>query len=224
MNEIVYIYIYSFVCLKYCLFYGLYIHALTCCWVFLLRELFVIVDDWFVTPVAFRNGNALVMVVVVVVEVDVLPFVTVDFIGFEFVDEIEVDGGFNLLKFVFTFVGCFIRQLFVVVTGDVIVGLGNCEWILLLLLLLLIFVEFPLVLVRSDEFGRVWFVWLLRRTVAADDDVVLDDDELLIKRCDGGECVYGLAVTISLIVSSSFSWLIAEIKFVVVRSSECFEL
>ena len=65
-------------------------------------------------------------------------------------------------------------------------------------LLLLFLFEFPFVIgggnvVVLEGIGREILAAPLRRTVAAEDGVLVDDeeedDELLIKRCDGGECV-----------------------------------
>jgi hypothetical protein len=153
-----------------------------CCWVVLLTELFVIVDDWFVIPVGFRIAD--VVVVVVVIAVDVL-FAIIDFIGLVIVEE----EGFSLLEDGTIFDGCFKRETFVIVDGVVIVRFGSCETDLLAFLLRLPFVDGGTFVVL-EIIGRVGLVLPLRRTVEAEDVVLLaDDDELLFKWWDGGECV-----------------------------------
>ena len=159
---------------------------LTCCGVVLLTTLFGNVDDWFVIPVGFRIDDAAIVEGVT----DDVWLVIVAFDGFLIVDE----GGFSLLEVGTFFNGCFKRDAFVIVVLRLLlrVRFGSCETDLLLF-----FARLPL---RAFELAEVVF-WLIR-TVEADDAVLLDD-ELLIKRWDGGECVWGLIVTTSFIVSFS---------------------
>ena len=116
---------------------------------------------------------------------DELLLAIIDFKGLLSVDE----GGFSLLAAGEAFfVGCFKRETLVSDGVVAIVRFGSWETDLLLLLLLLERLPF----VGGDVFGEVGEVkgvLLLRRTVDADDAELLDDELLLIKQCDGGECV-----------------------------------